>query len=112
MIHTMNLWPDSFQAIKKGTKTIEMRLNDEKRRVIKIGDIIEFIDTNTKEKINCVVVNLYHYSNFKELYEYHDKISLGYEVDEVANPLDMLAYYSEEDILKYGVLGIAIQLVA
>ena len=32
MIHKMNLWNDSFIAIKEGWKTIEMRLNDDKRR--------------------------------------------------------------------------------
>ena len=37
----MNLWNDSFEAIKDGWKTIEMRLNDEKRSQIKIGDEIE-----------------------------------------------------------------------
>ena len=37
----MNLWNDSFIAIKEVRKTIEMRLNDEKRSQIKIGDEIE-----------------------------------------------------------------------
>ena len=41
----MNLWDDSFQAIKEGWKTIEMRLNDEKRSMIKVDDIIEDIKT-------------------------------------------------------------------
>ena len=33
MIHYMNLWDDSFQAIKEGWKTIEMGLFDEKRAI-------------------------------------------------------------------------------
>ena len=45
MTHHMNLWDDSFQAIKEGWKTVEMRLNDEKRSIISIGDIIEFTNT-------------------------------------------------------------------
>ena len=32
VIHKMNLWNDSFKAIKDGWKTIEMRLKDEKER--------------------------------------------------------------------------------
>ena len=40
MTHCMNLWDDSFQAIKEGWKTVEMRLNDEKRSIINIGDIL------------------------------------------------------------------------
>ena len=46
----MNLWNDSFIAIKEGWKTIEMRLNDDKRRAIQTGDIIEF--TKWKKFIN------------------------------------------------------------
>ena len=42
MTHYMNLWDDSFQAIKEGWKTIEMRLLDEKRAAIKLNDTIEF----------------------------------------------------------------------
>ena len=40
-MHGMNLWNDSFEAIKDDWKTIEIRLNDEKRSQIKIGDEIE-----------------------------------------------------------------------
>ena len=38
MIHKMNLWDESFQKIKNKTKTIEMRLCDEKRSLISIGE--------------------------------------------------------------------------
>ncbi len=37
MILKMNLWNKSFQTIKDKTKTIEMRLCDEKRSLISIG---------------------------------------------------------------------------
>ena len=40
--HYMKLWDAPFNAIKSGTKTIEMRLNDEKRSAIKIDDIGSF----------------------------------------------------------------------
>ncbi len=49
MKYHMNLWNDSFQAIKEGWKTIEMRLNDEKRSIILIDDLIEFTNTKTNE---------------------------------------------------------------
>ena len=45
MIHKMNLNPEPFERILSGRKTIELRLNDEKRRLIKVGDKIEFIQT-------------------------------------------------------------------
>lgn len=108
MVHKMNLWDDPFNKIKDKTKTIEMRLCDEKRSLISVGDIIEFTNTKTNEIIECTVINLYKYNDFYELYKHHDKISIGYSKDEDANPVDMLAYYSVENIEKYGVMGIEI----
>ena len=111
MIHKMNLWNDSFISIKNKTKTIEMRLNDEKRSKIKIGDIIEFTNTTTLETLNVKVDNIFKYDDFEQLYSHHDKISIGYKEDEVADPKDMLMYYKNEDIKKYGVLGISVRVI-
>ncbi|WP_167957031.1 ASCH domain-containing protein [Anaerosporobacter faecicola] len=111
MVHKMNLWHDSFEKIKEKTKTIEMRLNDVKRSRIKKGDMIEFIDTSNSGKINCLVINLYKYSSFDELYQNHNKIQIGYDENDCPNPLDMLEYYSIDDIKQYGVVGIEIRVI-
>ena len=42
MLHNMKLNASPFEKIKNGTKTIELRLNDEKRQQVKTGDFIEF----------------------------------------------------------------------
>ncbi len=97
--------------IKLGIKTIEMRLNDEKRSLIKIGDFIEFENKDTHEKLTCEVINIYKYSSFEELYKHHDKSSLGYFENEEAKPSDMNVYYPQERIDQYGVLGIEIKKV-
>lgn len=34
MLHQMKLQPEYFNYVKNGTKRIELRLNDEKRRII------------------------------------------------------------------------------
>lgn len=47
MIHYMKLQNNPFIKIKNKTKTIEMRLNDEKRKKINIGDNIEFTNIKT-----------------------------------------------------------------
>lgn len=111
MLHKMNLWHDSFEKIRSKTKTIEMRLNDEKRSLIKIGDIIEFTDTSNGRKIQCAVLNMFRYANFEVLYKNHDKISIGYKEHETALHSDMLIYYSENDIKKYGVVGIEVSMI-
>lgn len=60
------------------------------------------------EALSSQVNNLFKYKSFDELYSNHDKTSIGYSEDEIANSNDMLAYYSTEQIEKYGVVGIEI----
>lgn len=99
MKHKMRLHSSPFDLIKNGTKTIELRLYDEKRQLIKVNDIIEFENRTTCEKINVKVINLHKYSTFSELYEHFDKIALGYSKTEQADPKDMELYYSIEELV-------------
>ena len=50
------------------------------------------------------IENLYHYSSFKELYKNFDKVAIGYDEDDIADPKDMEEYYSPEEQSKYGIL--------
>jgi len=111
MKHEMRLNNEPFNSIKSGNKTIEIRLYDEKRRLIKIGDTIEFTNRITDEKICVKVVKLHILNNFEELYKKFDKVLLGYNKDEIASPNDMNKYYSKEEQEKYGVVGIEIKLL-
>ncbi len=111
MLHKMDLWHDSFEKIRGKTKTIEMRLNDEKRRSIRPGDVIEFTDISDGRKVQCSVLELFRYTSFEELYLHHDKQSIGYAENEEAKPSDMLNYYSGEDIARYGVVGIKVSVM-
>lgn len=110
MIHKMNLNDNPFKSIKSGLKTIEIRLYDEKRRLINVGDIIEFNNRLNDEKISTKVIKIHVFNSFEELYKQFDKISLGYKGNEVASPNDMNAYYSKEEQEKYGVVGIEIKI--
>lgn len=107
----MKLNNNPFNSIKSGSKTIEMRLYDEKRRLIKVGDSIEFTNRKTNEKLNVKVVQLHLFNNFEELYKNFDKVLLGYKEKEEAHPKDMNIYYSKENQDKYGVVGIEISLI-
>ena len=109
MRHEMKLNNEPYINIKNGTKTIELRLKDEKRQLLKIKDLIEFTNRDTLEQMLVEVENLYHYSSFDELYKHFDKVSMGYKEDEIANPKDMEEYYSKEEQEKYGVLGIEVR---
>ena len=109
MKYNMNLNNRPFKSIKEGTKTIELRLNDEKRSLLKVGDEIEFTNRDTNEKLSVDIINLHKYPSFKELYKHFNKIELGYAEDEPVDSKDMEAYYSKEEQDKYGVLGIEIR---
>lgn len=109
MKHEMKLKHGQFILMKKGLKTIELRLNDEKRKQIKEGDTIEFTSTKTGEKLNTKVIKIHHYPSFEELYKHADKISIGYKKHERKDPKDMESIYPKEKQKEYGVLGIELE---
>ena len=61
--------------------------------------------------MSCLVVKIYNYKTFEDLYQNHSKVSIGYKEDENAKPEDMLVYYSMKEIKNYGVLGIEIKVL-
>ena len=112
MIHNMKLKPAPFEMIKSGRKTIELRLYDEKRQLIKIGDEIIFTNTATEETIHTQVLNLHRFDSFAELYKSLPLLKCGYSSENVgsATPADMEQYYSVEDQKRLGVVGIELYL--
>ena len=111
MIHHMNLNPEPFEMINTGIKTIELRLNDEKRQKIKVGDKIEFTNNqNSDRKLTVNVIALHNFNSFEELYENLPLLKCGYTEKDIstAKPEDMELYYSIEKQSEYGVLGIEI----
>jgi ASC-1-like (ASCH) protein len=106
----MKLYAAPFASIRAKTKTVEMRLYDEKRQALQIGDLLRFTNTDTGETLLAEIIALHVYPTFDELYKRFDKTTLGYMENETANPKDMLAYYSQENIEKYGVVGIELRL--
>ncbi len=111
MLHQMKLRTLPFEKIKNGSKTIELRLNDEKRQNVQIGDFIEFSCLDEpKQKMQARVTALHHFSSFAELYAALPKKKLGYTPAETPNPDHMDEYYPREKQEQYGVLGIELYL--
>ena len=102
----MNLVNTAFNKILSGKKTIELRLFDEKRQKISIGDNIRFHSTENKNIIVATVKALHIFKTFEELYKTLPLDKCGYEDTNTAKPDDMLEYYTAEQIEKYGVVGI------
>ena len=112
--HVMNLTPAPMQEIRTGNKTIELRLNDEKRKQISVGDTIKFINTeDSNDTLRVKDVDLFLFSSFAELYDNLPLLNCGYNEDNIntASPDDMEMYYSREKQNKYGVVGIEISLL-
>ncbi len=110
MNHCMKLHTEPFEAIKSGTKTIELRLWDEKRRNIKPGDTLVFTNTASGETLEKTVLKLHLFNSFEELYQSLPLLQCGYteETVKTARPEDMEQYYSAEEQAKYCVVGIAL----
>ena len=104
----MNLQPVPFEAIRTGEKTVEMRLFDQRRKDIRVGDHIVFVHTETQERLEVEVRGLQRFPSFVELYQAYDKKVLGYEEEETADPADMNRYYPPERVAQYGALAIEI----
>ena len=106
MIYRMKLQNEPFKQIKKEIKKIEIRLNDEKRKIFEINDYIEFTNITTLEIMFVKITNLYHFKNFEDLFNNFDNSILGCGSYE-----EMYKYYSREEEKKYGVLGIEIKVL-
>ena len=108
----MKLQPKYFDFIKYGTKRIELRLYDEKRKNIELGDKIVFKkEPELEEAVEATVVGLLRYESFKELFEDFDVSLLANKSMTKEELLEVLEeFYTVEKQEKYGVLGIKIEL--
>lgn len=114
MTHTLNLNSSPFEMIQSGRKTIEMRLWDEKRSQIRVGDTLVFVHTEDASlTLTATVLALHLFPDFAALYAALPLDKCGYLPEEVAtaSPEDMNVYYSAERQAQYGVVGIEIALL-
>ena len=73
MEHEMKLQPEYYNFILNGTKRIEIRLFDEKRQQIKIGDTIKFLkEPELNEFFEAKVVGLLRYNSFEDMFNDFD----------------------------------------
>ena len=110
----MKLNESPFCLIESGQKRYELRLFDEKRRLLSVGDRIVFtMTTDAERKLAVEVVGLHRFSDFGELYAALPLSDCGYLEHELtdASPRDMEAYYSPEEQSRYGVVAIEVKVV-
>ena len=64
--HEMNLDTIYFDFIKEGKKIYETRVYDEKRKEMKLLDIILFKDRGSKRTFKAKITELSYFKNFKD----------------------------------------------
>lgn len=107
--HTMKLYPEPFEKITHGQKTIELRLFDEKRQYIKVGDTITFQKLPDCQSTTTVeVTGLLQAKSFEALLNTIPITATGYlsKVD-VLKKLNQ--FYTAKQQKQYTVLGIQIK---
>lgn len=111
MIYVMKLSSKSFERMKNGEKSIEYRLNDEKRSKLKYGDTIIFENLDgLEEKLIMEVIELVPFDSFRSAFtEFIDipNSDIGTDLEKAINA--MYKYYSKDDEKKYGCLAIRLK---
>lgn len=110
MYHHMKLQLKPFEKICSGTKQIEIRLFDEKRQQLKIGDVITVTKMDDESKnVQTRIINLIRFDSYKNLFgAYNPALYGGENRDEYES---MYQYYSREEEQEYGVLAIHLQVI-
>ena len=106
MIHNMTVKQPYFDLIKAGKKTIELRLYDNKRRQIQIGDEIVFQNGDNFHRVS--VKGMFLAKNFEELFKYVDPKFAG--MNSIKEAIDIMEQFYDKDAQKkFGVVGICIE---
>jgi len=109
MRYEMRLNKLPFEQMFEGKKTIEVRLNDAKRKLILVGDEILFTNRdNPNQTLVKKVVDLRLYNSFIDMANNENCVlagfSKGYTVAEVVDCYH--TFYSLEEEKQFGVLVI------
>jgi ASC-1-like (ASCH) protein len=110
--HQSKLQSPYYEFVKEGRKTLELRVNDEKRQAMKIGDIWKFEREhdwdNFDEYFYTTITNIRHYKSFKEAIEDVSSSDLNELLPYVNSVEDAIkiyeVFYNKEKEEKYGVV--------
>ena len=108
-MHKMRLTDGPFQKIAAGKKSIECRLFDAKRQLIRIGDRIEFSPNDFPEKkLITRVAALHRASTFAELFfKFPPEVFGGDSAESLLREIE--SFYSPDEEARWGVVGIEVE---
>lgn len=110
MEHQMKLADKYFMKIKDGNKIIELRLFDEKRQKLNIGDFIEFSKNDMSDKVTVGIKALYRYATFDEILSDFPIAYFGGDSKEEMME-EIHKFYPESEENSTGIIGIKFELI-
>lgn len=111
--HELGIREKYFNLIKNGIKIYEVRLNDDKRRLINVGDdVIIKKEPEREEKIRAEVVDKLFFESFKSMAKVIDSMQLGLEgLDAEEIEKVYRRFYSAEKENQHGVVAFKLKLL-
>ncbi len=108
----MKLTDVAFDEVKRGLKTIEIRLYDEKRRQLALNDIITFHKlSNPFETTRTQVTSLTYHKTYQEMIEATSLELFGPRWKSKEAILAAGSGYALDEQQRYGFLAIGIKLI-
>jgi ASC-1-like (ASCH) protein len=107
--HQMHLDQKPFSLIREGKKTIEVRLNDEKRQELRPNDLLLLVNREDESQLRITITAVHKYQTFKELFDSHAPEVFGGTCKEELLS-NIRQFYSVADEQKLGVVGIELKL--
>lgn len=112
--YAMRLNDAFFEKMRRGEKTMDIRVYDEKRRRLRLGDTIVFSRASGgSDRIRAEVIGLSTFGSFRELLAAFDHRKFGHDpalsLDERVKM--QREHYTEEEEKENGVVGIHVRLL-
>lgn len=112
-MHILKLMPIYFEKIRAGEKIYEIRLNDEKRQVMKIGDKIEFRkEPDHTEICYATIEDLIYFESFHDMLDRLSLDEIGFKGQGKQEAFNLYRkIYSKEKEEKYKVVAIKVKVI-
>lgn len=109
----MKLKPEFFDQVKSGKKIYEIRLHDEKRQKIGVGDNIIFKkEPELLDGVIVRVVDVKRFNSFEDMARTLSLSSIGFDNKNATQVARFYrTIYSKEDEKNYGVVAFKMELV-
>ena len=110
---SLNLHPVYFELIKSQEKTLEGRLNDEKRKQFNVGDTITFYKEPEKvETMRAIILDKYIFKNFDDMAKKLKKEELGFADKSKKEMIEVYRkIYKRQDENNWGVVVFKVKVI-